>query len=371
VFDNCPIEVSARANTAGRTFGDGPLVEDLGCGPYPVESIAVADVNADGHDDFLLLNRSQNQITVLRGDGSGHLTDPINTRFVEPAADFAVADLDRNGIPDVVVTEPQANAVAVYTGDGEGRFRFLAFARGGGEPGEVAVGDIDGDGVGDAAALNRTQRTLSVLRGDGTGRLAYAGEVPVGGVPVGLALVDLDRDGRADVVVTRDDLVVSVFVATGAGAFTPRRDFALTRLPGALAWHRGLVIADLNGDGFSDVAAGHIHAGLTPSFSVLYGDGLGSLSEPESFGGNAPTAAADFDGDGRTDVVGRLRIGFLAEQTQARRQAVAEERDGQRAAAPARILRRRRRRLLHLRLWAPTARHVAQRATGDREQRQR
>ena len=305
VYDNCPAQVNARANTGGRTFGGGPFFDDLSCGPHPFSSIAVADVDADGDQDFLYLDLNHNTIGAIAADGTGGLTPPVITLLGEPTADFAAADMDGNGRPDLVVTETGANAVVVYEGDGTGRFRFLAFARGGGEPGQVAAGDVDGDGDVDAVTLNRTQRTLSIFTNDGSGRLTHLGDRAIGSVPVGLAVGDLNRDGRADVVVSRLDPTVAVFLADGsADAFAAIRVFAATRIFSAQTNARAPVVTDVNGDGFPDVAVGLNHAAATRSFSVMYGDGLGSLSEPESFAGGAPVGAADLDADGRIDLVG-------------------------------------------------------------------
>jgi hypothetical protein len=302
VYDNCPIELGVRQNTGARTF-DRSLAyfESLGCGPDSVSSLDVHDVTGDGRNDVLFLNPAWQGISVLTADGVGGLKGPVGSGSAERMGDFAVADFDANGLADIVVTEPDANAVAIYEGDGTGRFRFLSFARAGG-PDAVAVGDLNADGDADAVVINPGRQTITAFLGDGTGRIARVGDTALPGMPVSLAIGDLNGDGRADVVVASQPATVSVLLAAGDGQFAARRDFISSRLPDARVDRHAPLIADLQGDGLPDVLVNHRGAFALPSFSVLYGDGAGSLSDPESFAGRADDGA-DFDGDGRLDVL--------------------------------------------------------------------
>jgi hypothetical protein len=304
VYDNCPVEVGVRRNSGARTF-DGSLAyfESLGCGPDPVPSFEVHDVTGDGRDDVLFLSPSWQAVVVLVADGVGGLRSPVGFGSSERMGDFAVADFDANGLADVVITEPDANAVAIYAGDGTGRFQFTSFARAGG-PDAVAVGDVNADGDADVVVINSGPQTITAFLGDGTGRLVRIGDIAVGGVPRSLAVGDLNGDGRADVVVQTDDMTVAVFLAAADGQFEARRDFISSRLADARADVRSPLIADVDGDDLADIVVNHHRSGSwTPhSFSVLYGDGTGSFTEPESFAG-AANDAADLDGDGRLDLL--------------------------------------------------------------------
>src|SRR4051812_6229321 len=88
-------------------------------------------------------------------------------------------------------------------------------------------------------------------------------------------------------------------LAPAAGAavnFEPKQDF-----PAADAF--SLASGDFNGDGRTDVATANF-AGT--DFSVLLGNGDGSLQAPRNTGGpnnQSDVATGDFNGDGRDDVV--------------------------------------------------------------------
>jgi uncharacterized protein (TIGR03437 family) len=132
--------------------------------------------------------------------------------------------------------------------------------------------------------------------GDGTFRLAAETSVVQGLQPV---VADFNRDGNADFAFANYDGVVSVFPGKGDGTF---RDPVMSAVDPDIVpydFPNFLVALDFNGDALPDLAT---------AAGILLGKGDGTFQAPLAYASNTdanrvPCAAADFNGDHRSDLV--------------------------------------------------------------------
>lgn len=206
------------------------------------------------------------------------------------ARDAEVADLDGDGNPDVVVDD---------------RFAYIRYGQRGGRLGErvelpvseATAVDVDRDRLPDLIVRYDTAAgpRIGVMRNLGNRTFAPAREVFGGG---GMMIAgDFTNDGAPDVLIVRDGREQPAFLLNdGRGNFELKWGAAP-----ALIDVRAIVTGDFNGDGNLDLAAWH---GFPVVLQLFHGEGTGYLpAGPELAGARKPLAAADFDGDGRDELL--------------------------------------------------------------------
>lgn len=175
-------------------------------------------------------------------------------------------------------------------------------------PWASAVADFDGDGFDDLATVSfEGTAHLSILIADGEGGYRPPVTYPLLLESLGVAAGDFDRDGDVDLAVTDTDrrwagTTISIYSNDGSGAFT-RTAVVNSGRNGP----SGIVAADINGDGWLDLATAHdgyIECGNTMSY--LLNNGAGGFGTPRLLALQSCTrsiAAGDLDGDDDPDVV--------------------------------------------------------------------
>jgi uncharacterized protein (TIGR03437 family) len=260
----------------------------------------VGDFNGDGRMDVGICTSIGP--TILLNRGNAVLSAPVSSRN---SCGSVAADFDGDGRADLV----NANHLVLSRGDGT-FLPPLVIGPPGISPRIVALGDFNGDrrpdlvfytgptGWDETVAPTKIHVFLGV--GDAAFQESWVFEhPPERGLGVAI-LADLNRDNRADIVVPDGDGVIA-FLGRGNGSFDgPRR----SKIGEASTF---IVAADFNGDGHQDIAT---------ATSVALGTGNGSFAagvrhpgtEVFNFFGPPlsiiPSAAADFDGDGRIDLAG-------------------------------------------------------------------
>jgi len=254
-----------------------------------------------------------------RACGVGQLAFADARQLLAPAHPSRAADI----FLDLLDSEDLALDVGVargrellpWLGDGQGGFAALppVSLRNPTFPLDVATADIDGDGVNDALLVNATRkRHLRLVSGTPDGGLAgRQSHVLLGHARHPRSAVAGDFDGDL-----RPDIGVAAFAPKSLVVLLRRgRGFARQTVPlpfGPVA----LAIADVDGDGQRDLVAVSVKGNLALVLN-RNGDFQSEAPvivemHPYRWGSVAGFAAADVDGDGRTDLVSLLRRGALS-----------------------------------------------------------
>jgi hypothetical protein len=269
---------NAGSNTAAVLLGNGdgtfqPAVVYGTGGMFPA-SLTVADVNGDGKLDLLVGNKCADSncdgsVGVLLGNGDGtfQAAKTYGTGGIY-AFSVAVADLNGDGHPDIIVTVCSASGcgtggeVSVLLGHGDGTFQTATpYGSGGGDPFDLAVADVNRDGKVDLLVSNLVNNTVGVLLGKGDGTFLPAvtySSAPgsAGSAAISVRTADVNADGNPDLLVVNQFVggngnnfgSVAVLLGNGDGTFQAAVNYASG---GFLA--RSVAVGDVNDDGRPDL----------------------------------------------------------------------------------------------------------------------
>ena len=144
---------------------------------------------------------------------------------------------------------------------------------------------------------------MDVLLGTGSGSFFPYTPYSAGSAYGTVALADLNGDQKLDILAMNGS-ALTVLLGNGDGTFQAARNFSTGGTSGQ-SLH--FAVADFNGDGKLDVGVMNAPSG---NIGVLLGNGDGSFQSPLNFNGvtrpgtqSASADVADFDGDGRLDLV--------------------------------------------------------------------
>jgi hypothetical protein len=173
--------------------------------PY---SFAVGDFNGDGKQDLAVPGSGSNNMTILLGDGTGHFSPAAGSPVAVGSnpTSAAAGDFNDDGIMDLAVANANSNNVTVLRGNGSGGFTPFPgspVATGGNYPANIVVADFNGNGEADLATENNNSNTVTIFSGNGTGAFTpYAGSpFPTGTNPQQLTVGNFDGLGPAELAV--------------------------------------------------------------------------------------------------------------------------------------------------------------------------
>jgi hypothetical protein len=338
VANQCPqnnCTASAVSVLLGNGDGTFQPARSYSTGGYEAYAVAVSDLNNDGKADLIVANgcQSANQcgngiVGVLFGNGDGTFqsAQSYSSGGVD-ATSVAIADVDKDGHPDLIVTNQcmdgncASGGVSVLLGKGNGTFHSAhSYATGGLTAVSVAVGIFNGDKKIDLVVANQCQTSgnctgnLGVLMGNGNGTFQAAQTYSSGGyTAASVATADFNGDGKTDLVVSNQcqssgncgNGSVGVLLGNGDGTFGTTQNYASGGNNAAM-----VIASDLDGDGHTDLvvanqcqAVGNCGVG---SVSVFLGIGDGTFLPPQTYISDGVFAysvgVGDWNGDKKPDL---------------------------------------------------------------------
>jgi hypothetical protein len=296
---------------------------------------AVADLNGDGKADIVTVNSAPADdhgdptgpptLTIYLGNGNGTFTakTPFNLGGGILGVWVLISDLNHDGRPDIVaVSSDQYGDAFLQTFLNAGSGNFTAGPTydngsiGGLIGGQLFVAaDFNGDGFPDLAVKNDFELQILIGKGDGT----FTPGATYNMNPIVVGTGDFNKDGHQDLVVVTS-VNGTILLGQGNGSFitgsTLNTEFntnvstSQTSLPPTFPV--GVYVGDLNKDGKLDIALTSQSSTLT--VATYLGNGNGTFSSPKAFnivdaytsdpiGQAPPSAIADFNNDGKIDVV--------------------------------------------------------------------
>ena len=283
-------------------------------------AIVAIDINGDGYQSVLYMERADDKRSVYLANNKGTLTKyeygkeeglkDLGIAFHENPG-MVVMDVNKDGKQDVVVAGGWPPAVNVYLNNGEGGFTKddkqtnLIGARDYDNSDYLAAGDYDNDGWEDLFVLGLTNEDkalqLSIYRNNnGVFEFAQSLEGCRGG---SIAVGDVNGDGNLDVFYNGygDGYVTNLYYGNGKGTWTKAEGIDFVKS------NKGdVAIIDFNGDGKMDLLE---QSREVKNTTIYCNNGDGTFTKKSNEETGLPVrddlfiSYGDFNVDGKMDII--------------------------------------------------------------------
>ncbi|QDV05325.1 FG-GAP repeat protein [Planctomycetes bacterium Poly30] len=275
-------------------------------------SAVALDVNLDGRKDFVATTDFFGALHVFRQDSMGGFDGGQRLRLdgSGTVSHLHAADLDGDGDLDLLVCDSETGRVAWLPVVGGARLfdSPQTITTDASAVEKATTGDVDGDGLRDIVVSAQDRQQVLWFKNLGAGQFGPEQILaPNQYLSTAIELVDVDLDGDLDLLTNSSLSGFHWYRNLGAGAFGPQivLDF---RMDTAREVHGG----DIDGDGDVDYVGVGLDNGTGDVLVLFEGDGLGNLATSRTtlLAGAAVRSVAllDVNEDGVLDVVYQLTI---------------------------------------------------------------
>jgi hypothetical protein len=279
---------------------------------YSGSAIAYGDFNNDGNEDLIFgadPNGPPTQLKVSLGDGNGKFRQ--GSRFghfrVYPLQ-IVVGDFNRDGNLDAIALE---SGMYVFLGSGDGMFKQLPYDSNVAGYDAVAA-DFNGDGILDLAILRETAIDILLGNGDGTFKVRTISIPDDFGCNVGppILVTDFNEDGKADLAYCqRDENDGKIWIMLGNGDGTFKKPVSLLIQNGIYGF--SFAAADFNSDGKTDLLVNYNITDVSTETDLYLGRGDGTFRSKQivklaggmDYNAEEGIVPADFNSDGLLDFI--------------------------------------------------------------------
>lgn len=332
-----PSQITVMLNDGTGKFLP-PLRSPITVGPtVPYPEFALGAFRGLPKPDLVYISKflgGQNVVAFFPGNGDGTFGGPATLATLPWPAKVVAADFNNDGKLDFAVYGGSSDIssmleIDVFLGQGDGTFKQLLAQIFSPPPNTAGVQqifavDLNHDGKLDLLIGNNTNGGWTdtgddlvefLGNGDGTFR-APTVLIPHFGA---VAVADLNGDGLLDLIQGRnpaENVGATLFGKPGVTVYLGKADGTFAQqpaydLPGAVpATLEPVLVGDFNGDGIPDIAVRYLRDDnrlWEPRLRVLQGVGDGTFVVTNDIfqlpGYSDPFVGADFNGDGKSDLV--------------------------------------------------------------------
>jgi hypothetical protein len=295
---------------------DGGVATVLNYTPSGMGDTVIGDVNGDGRNDVVLLDKNDMQILIYFQNTLGGLDSPVSIALNIYPSGIGIGDVNNDGKADIIV----AGKLTVENEDYSGRIEIMLQNPISGElesPQDcivesnnlmnLEIADLNGDNLNDIVVLR--EEGPAIFFQDSDGKLMPEVDVNIAAYFYGsyegeIHVSDMDNDGKKDLVLQSGAKELAVVKQTEPGVFSsaPERYAVQTSYWGCFTT---FALGDLNGDGLTDIVT--VDPGNTGYINIFLQNSQGTLENAvlidqpfESFFG---VEVAEITGDGLNDIV--------------------------------------------------------------------